>query len=431
MGSIKAKIGGAWQTATAPYLKTSGSWGLSKSIWLKVDETWRNIFLQGGLVDQEFIDYTSSHLDSGSKFGIAAHSDGRVVFSGNYYNSGVKTSASITRLNSDGSLDTEFASNVGTGFPAGVGAVYQILLQPDDKYVVVGSFGSWNGNSSQKTAIRLNSDGTIDSSFSTAQGTGFLASSSTTVRSAALQSDGKIIMVGNFTSFNGTTATRIARLNSDGSLDTAFNSLMGSGLSGTPNCVLTQPDNKILVGGAFSTLNGVSVNRFVRLLSTGEIDYDFLNYGGSGLDSLGTVNAIALQPDLKIALVGNMISFNGTSSIGAVRLSPNGSLDNDFSTNLGSGFSPRFGQSVAVQTDGKILIGTSATSLNGTSIQYFVRLNNNGTIDTSFMSNLGAILYGYPYRIVVQSDGKILLGGENSYMSNNYSLLRIGGGIAG
>ena len=209
---------------------------------------------------------------------FAIQPDGKIVVGGNFTSYNGNDQNYITRLNSDGSRDTSFT--VGTGFDSGVNA---FAIQPDGKIVVGGYFTSYNGTS-QNYITRLNSDGTRDTSFTI--GTGFNSG----VDAFAIQSDGKILVGGFFTSYNGTSQNRITRLNSDGTRDTSFT--VGTGFDSGVNAFVIQPDGKIVVGGRFTSYNGTAQNRITRLNSDGSRDTSFTI--GTGFD-YSTVYAIAIS----------------------------------------------------------------------------------------------------------------------------------------
>src|SRR5690606_36450331 len=145
-------------------------------------------------------------------------------------------------------------------------SVLSTVIQADGKIIVGGDFTSFNGTIINRIA-RLNTDGTLDTDFN--PGTGFNYG----VRSTVIQVDGKIIVGGGFTSFNGTIINRIARLNTDGTLDTDFNP--GTGFSSGVYSTALQVDGKIIVGGDFTSFNGVSRGRIARLNTDGTLDTDF------------------------------------------------------------------------------------------------------------------------------------------------------------
>ena len=123
------------------------------------------------------------------------------------------------------------------------------------------------------------------------------------IRSVVQQPDGKILVGGGFTTYNGATENRIIRLNSNGTKDTSFNT--GTGFNDYVFSIALQPDGKILVGGGFTTYNGAAENRVVRLNPDGTKDNSFNT--GTGFNS--SVQSIALQPDGKILIGGSFITY--------------------------------------------------------------------------------------------------------------------------
>jgi uncharacterized delta-60 repeat protein len=141
----------------------------------------------------------------------------------------------------------------------------RIAIQPDGNILLTGgSFTTFNGVT-VNGIVRLNADGTRDTAFTTNTGTGVAVGSFQAINSAAIQTDGKIGLGGFFTTFNGTTANRVVRLNSNGTRDTAFTTNNGTGASGGVMFISIQPDTKIVLGGEFTTFNGTTVNRFARI----------------------------------------------------------------------------------------------------------------------------------------------------------------------
>ncbi|MFN3758606.1 MAG: T9SS type A sorting domain-containing protein [Algoriphagus aquaeductus] len=307
----------------------------------------------------------------------------------------------IARLNSDGSLDPSF--NIGTGANGNVSTIY---IQPDGKILIGGDFTSYNGTARNRVA-RLNSDGSLDSSFNPGTGT------NSNVVSLGVQSDGKILIGGFFTSYNGIARNRVARLNSDGSLDSSFNP--GTGFNEAVDALLIQPDGKILAGGRFSQFQSISTLRIARLNSDGSLDTSF-NLG-VGLNSF--LSSFALQSDGKIILTGPFSAYNGIPINRVARLNPDGSLDTGFNPSLGPNSSVRVS---AIQSNGKILIGGDFTSYNGTVRNRIALLNPDGSLDLGF--NPGTGTNNQVFTLSLQSDGKIVFGGTfTSY--NNVSRLRI------
>ena len=331
-------------------------------------------------------------------FTIAIQPDGNILLGGNFETVNGVTTRSIFRINSDGTGDATFPTYSYSTGPTG--NVNTIAVQSDGKILVGGTFPAFPSGVTVNRIVRLNADGTRDTAFTTNTGTG----ADNHVNTIAVQSDGKILLGGGFTTFNGVTVRRIVRLNTNGTRDTsAF--VLSEAADNIVRTFAIQPDGKILVGGDFTTFNGVTASRIVRLNADGTRDTAFTTGTGAG----NTVHTIAIQPDGKILLGGSFTTFNGATARRIVRLNSDGTRDTDFTTNTGNGAN-NIVNTIVVQPDGKILVGGTFTDLSGTA-KYLARLNDNGTRDTAFMTNMGYGLNNIVNTIAVQSDGKILLGG--------------------
>jgi uncharacterized delta-60 repeat protein len=399
----------------APYCNVGGTWEPAVEAWTKVSGEWRNTYLAEGTPSSalgEKINLGTFGVGfNGTIDALAVQSDGKLLVGGEFSTlNGATVSADLVRLNSNGTLDTSFSNNLGTGFN---GTIRAIAIQSDGKILAGGEFSTLNGVTVPSDLIRLNADGTLDTAFNNNLGTGFDGFT----RAIAVQSDGKILAGGGFTTLNGVTVPAdLIRLNSDGTLDTTFNNNLGTGFVGSIFAIAVQSDGKILAGGGFTTLNGVAVSLdLVRLNSNGTLDTAFNTNLGAG--SSGSVLALAVQSDGKILAGGGFTQFNGNGVDDLVRLNSDGTLDTTFNTNLGAGFNGTI-DALAVQSDGKLLVGGNFTTLNGVTVPAdLVRLNSDGTLDTSFNNNLGTGFDGTIYAIAIQSDGKILVGGGFSTLN--------------
>jgi len=276
------------------------------------------------------------------------------------------------------------------------GNVRSSALQPDGKILVGGYFKDLNGKS-YKSIVRLNADYSIDP--------GFNASANGSVMAIALQTDGKIVIGGAFTVIDGKARNRIARLNLDGSLDNTFNA--GAGADNIVYDIAIRPDGKIMLGGSFVFV-GTSLSFYVaRLNADGSLDSTFLSPirpAGIGVPP-SIVYGMALQPDGKVILGGYIVTnSNGfpPTATPVARLNPDGSFDPAF--NPGTINSNLY--DVALQPDGKILIGGFFNQINGTSRKYLARLNGDGSLDPSFDASAEAT--APVWTIHLKSDGKIL-----------------------
>lgn len=327
-----------------------------------------------------------------SVFSITTQNDGKIIVGGRFTNYNGVSQNRIIRLNNDGTKDTSF--NAGSGFN---NFVRSIVLQSDGKIIVGGFFNTYNAVT-ENYIIRLNSDGTKDTTFNI--GTGF----EDCVNTIAIQSNGKILVGGKFSTYKGLYQNYIIRLNTDGTKDTSFS--IGTSFSSYVNSLAIQSDGKIIVGGSFTTYNNTNANKLIRLNTNGTKDTSFTTGNGFNED----VYTITIQSDDKILLGGYFSTYDGAGSNMIIRLNTDARKDTTFNINEMKGFDNSV-HAIEVQADGKMLVGGWFTSYKGVIQNYIVRLNADGTTDTNFNTGTGFNLNGYVNTIKVQTDGKILIGG--------------------
>ena len=366
------------------------------------DPTWNAVVRLNadGSIDQTFQAGTDGNS---SLISFVVQPDGKVICIGAYvYVNGTNRNG-LVRLNPNGGVDGSF--NPGTDVPNN--AIAAIALQDDGRILIGGGFTLVNDKNRERLA-RLNSDGTLDAAFNPG------SSINAGVNSLAIQSDGKVVLGGDFTMAGGTRRNRIARLNANGTLDTAFNP--GGGPAGPYNgslrvaAVAMQPNGKVLVGGDFSSFNGISRNRLARLNADGAVDISFVPWVGAP-----TVNyafqpaAFAVQPDGKILVGGNAAFGSGNDGNGLARLNADGSFDTSFHPDTISTTGGDYAviSSLAQQADGKILAGGYFVQ-SDTPRFLLIRLNANGSRDPNFPAAGGS---AGVTSIVLQPDGRILAGG--------------------
>ena len=336
----------------------------------------------GGKLDGTFNPIIARH---GIVHAIARQADGKVLMSGNFFNVNGASRNNIVRLNADGTLDASFN-------PSANASVLAIALQPDGKIVIGGAFTHVNGVQRNRIA-RLNADGTLDASFNPGAG------ANERVQALAIQSDGKIVIGGTFTLVSGTVRNRIARLNAEGSHDLSFDP--GIGANGTVRALAIQADGKILVGGNFISIVGPISRRIARLNTNGSIDSSF----NVGAGASGAVYAIAIQGDGKIYIGGLFFNYNNTGGrAGIARLNTDGSLDASFNSGLVD-----YGvYAIAIQADGKVVVGGSFAQGFGAPRNRLARLNSDGTVDASFNPDAGA---NADVNALALDGDKVLIGG--------------------
>ena len=363
--------------------------------------------------------------------GISAiQSDGKIIIGGQFTTYNGVARSGIARINPNGALDTDFNPGDGATDP-----VYTCSIQGDGKIIIGGKFTFYNGNLRNNIA-RLNADGSIDVAFNSGTGASCSNVSEISILTTVLQSDGKIITGGEFTSYDGTIINYNARLNPNGTLDTSFNSGEGAnhvvvgGKAATIYTTAIQGNGKIIIGGSFNSYNGITRNNIARLNADGVLDSSFNPGVGANCSSVGNIPILttATQPDGKIIIGGNFTSYNGIPINHIARLNVDGTLDNTFNPSTGANLAVN---TTAIQSDGKIIIGGNFTTYNGIVVNYIARLNTDGTLDDAFTSNGGA--NGGVSTIAIQSDGKIIIGGEfiffNGNIRNNIARLNTDGSV--
>jgi len=384
----------------------------------------------------------ATSIGSGSSndeaFGVALQSDGKIVVAG-YSFTGSNEDFSVVRYNANGTLDTSFnvTGKVTTAI-GGLGDVGQgVVVQSDGKIVVAGY--SWNGSNEDFAVVRYNANGSLDTSFNgTGKVTTAIGSSADRGQSVVMQSDGKIVVAGS--TANSDNHFALVRYNANGTLDTTFN---GTGKVSTTlissegaKSVALQSDGKIVVTG--SVFNGTDYDfALLRYNANGTLDTSFGGTGsvvtpmGNGADG---GNTVAVQSNGKILVAGE--AFNGLDDDFALaRYNTNGTLDTTFNGTgkviTPVGVSRDIGRSMAVQSDGKIVVAGHASVGNYADFA-LVRYNANGTLDTTF-NGTGKVTTPISSHndegkgVAVQSDGKIVVAGSAIYGTPDFALARFEG----
>ena len=312
---------------------------------------------------------------------IVVQADGKILIGGPFSSvNGVANLAHVARLRSDGSVDTSFNPDPGVaGYPRG--SVHAVAAQQDGKVWAGGNFYYVSGTN-RNNVVRFNQNGTLDLDLSLTPDVSIF-----NVCALGVQSDGKVILGLHYAS---ALVSYLERLNTDGSVDTNFLAVVAGSISSEAvYSIVVLPDDRLLIGGDFSSVNGYSRNGVARINADGSVDTTF--HPGTGANY--TVWCVAVQADGKVLVGGSFWTFNGVTRNGIVRLNADGSVD--------SGFNPGGGvhtlnnypnppiMCVAGQPDGKTLIGGQFTQFNGTNINYIARLNgdNSSTTNLQFMSS--------------------------------------------
>jgi uncharacterized delta-60 repeat protein len=343
-------------------------------------------------------------------FCVAIQSDGKIICGGEFTTYKGESYPGIIRLNKDGSIDTTFV--VGAGFNS---EVYCVAIQDDGKIVVGGGFTTYKATSSPKI-VRLDTVGDIDTTFIVDTGFDSFA------KCIALQADGTMYIGGDFTTYKGTSSPKIVKLDSVGDIDSAF--VVGTGFSGYVNDIAIQSDGKIIPVGYFTTYKGTSSHYIVRLDTVGDIDTTFIV--GAGFNYY--VYAVAIQDDGKIICGGDFITYQVSSSPHIIRINVDGSIDVSFTSVAYIGHEVT---ALAIQDDGKIICGGQIFVAGNQTINV-IRYNTDGSIDTTFI--LGTGFDDGIHAVAIQDDGKIItVGAFTTYQgtsANNIIILTSTGAIA-
>ncbi|MEP6465515.1 MAG: T9SS type A sorting domain-containing protein [Parafilimonas sp.] len=303
-----------------------------------------------GLVDSTFGDNgtvrtninSSTGLSVDEAFSIKLQTDGKIVVAGQSYDYLQHRFLAI-RYNTDGSTDNSFGTGGVTLFSIGASddEAFAMDIQLDGKIVLAGE--SYLNSSSYRVALaRLTAKGKLDNTFGT-NGivTTNISPAEDEAKSVALQTDGKIIIAGT-TVNNSTNKSDVLciRYNSDGSIDSSFSNrgkviIDVNGQDDVANNLILQPDNKILIGGYSTSVDGVTAFLSIRLLANGCKDMQYAS-GGIKTTSLyqqgDAAYGMSLTSQGKILLAGQ--TTNGASNyISIIRYKKNGSTDSSFKNN--------------------------------------------------------------------------------------------------
>ena len=382
---------------------------------------------------------------------IAIQSDGKILVAGAVQVSSSDTDFGVTRLKSDGSIDTTFGTNgkvtiafdfVTNGFDKATA----IAVQADGKIVVVGQASF--GDSARRTfaLARLTSAGRLDTTFSDDGKALIHFGSDSSATGVAIQSNGKIVVSGTeYKDFSGKDMA-VARFNSNGTLDTTFNGVgfrtvafdIGGSKEEYCNAISLQADGKIVLAGTAHT-GGSNVFEFAvaRLTTSGSLDTTF---DGDGKKTIafdhGVASAVAVSSSGKIVVAGRA-NVASDQDFAVARLNSNGSLDSTFdgdgkktiAFDLGGSNNDQ-ANAVKIQSDGKIVVAGSARVSFGVSDFAVARLNSNGSLDTSFDGDgkRRSSLSGDDEArgMALQSNGRIVLAGySNAVGDNDFGIIRL------
>lgn len=323
---------------------------------------------------------------------------------------GTQTNLTVRILDNElpGGIDFEFNPGQGANAP-----VLAVALQADGRILLGGEFTRVDGILLNHLA-RLHTDGYLDSFLTPGEGT------DGPVHAIAVQLDGRILLGGDFTEFRGQPVSCVVRLKADGTHDPDFNP--GGGASAVVRVIQVAPDGTVLLGGDFQRVGGATRLHLARLNPDGSLTPGF------SADVGGRVRAIALQPDGRILIGGDFTTVGGVERRGVARLLENGLLDDSFVPGTGANGPVH---ALALQDSGRIVLGGDFTTINDVARRRLARLLPDGTLDGSFDPSLTADRT--VHALGLQPDGKILLAGAFTQLGGvsraGYARLNPDGGL--
>ena len=333
-------------------------------------------------------------------YGIIPEANNKYVVYGSFFGYRGFTNRKLARINADGSPD--FTFNTGTVGPDNI--VYTADAQQDGKYIIGGNFTTFQGVSSKGIA-RLNANGSLDNTFIVGQGF------NSVVSKVKVLNSGKILVGGDFTNYNGQAVSGLVRLNTDGSLDTSFTTIVTQVNFLTIRDVVELIDGKLIVAGTFTSFNGQSVGRIVKLNPDGSTDTSF-NNAQNGANNI--INDIEMLPNGKIYIAGAFGGFNGNIARKVARLNTDGSFDTTFSLDSNTNPDNEIFK-VNHLSNGKVAIAGRFDNIGSLSIDAFAILNDNGSLHSYLLNTkLGDI------RFMVEDNNQNILLVGNFQKYDNY-----------
>ena len=408
-GSIDGTFRPPWNTSQLPYLSgqiravvplRDGRILMGGSFLANVNGTGDRRYsvacvdTNGAVVTYGF--YNTLDATAGVVNTLAVQTDGKILVGGcsltlNVYPPNTNTYALI-RLNADGSPDNTYAWRQGKG-----GYVQHIDLFTDSAYtnraVITGVLPADDGSHTDYL-LSLTQAGAEIQSLNNLNGA---------ILVTATQSGGQRLLAGCFTAINGTGQNRVARLKSDGAVDTSFK--IGAGANAEVRALAIQSDGKILLAGGFTRFDTMPCGRLIRLLTDGTVDASF-NPGVAANDG---IYDLRLRANGEIFLLGAFTAFNGTARGGIARLASDGTLLASHAGSAAQNSGLGKIKAVAVQPDGKVLIGGDFTEAGGRYLSGIARLNADGSFDATFDPGTG--VDGYVQGVALQPDGRVLIAG--------------------
>lgn len=348
-----------------------------------------NVMAQSGQLDNTF--YTGAG-PNGRVRDLAIQPDGKVLIVGDFTDIDGVSRNRVARMETSGAVDLTFDPGTGANFE-----VFAVEVLNDGKIMVGGSFTMFDGNA-VSGILRLNSDGSVNSVFLANAGVG----TDNVVYDILEQSDGMILVAGNFNQYGSTAVARVIRLFPDGTVDPSFNP--GTGPDGPVRVLGSQSNGSVIIGGEFTSVAGLPRGYFAKLDPNGALNQTYAS--GNGANSF--VLSLDVYADDRVLIGGAFTSFDGTIRNRVARIGTSGSVDMGFLMSSTGANDTVF--SVMLDAAERVVMTGDMTDFNGSAVNRITRLDASGFQDASFDGSYGPS--GRGYCLGLTSDEKIMLGGD-------------------
>lgn len=339
----------------------------------------------------------TTFVEQGGIVVVEQQSDGKLLVGGLFHTLGPDIAQAVARLNTNGTRDATFDSSAGVG----LGFVNCLAIRSTDNKIFIGGiFATYNGVNRNNITL-VNSDGGLDTVFTPFGATDGLPQ----IEAVAVQSDGKVLAGGAFTSAGGEPHLDLLRFNQDGSIDHTFGVTLGT--YGSVRAMLIQPDGKIMIAGQLRAVNNTGAGRVARLNANGTVDSSFNS--GTGADNI--IWAMTQDSSGNTYIAGDFLNVNGTPRAGLAKLHPDGSLDSTFNPGTGFNNSPR----ALARPNGSagLVVGGFFTTYNGSVVNRIVRVDaTTAARDTAFTTANGTGFNGTVRALGVTATGQYLAAGS-------------------
>lgn len=366
----------------------------------------------------------------------AVQADGKIVIGGYFTTYNGVTKNGIARLNADGTLDATFIT--GNGFlqaSGGIGSVYDIKIQPDGKILVAGLFARYNGTD-RYDLIRLNTNGTLDTTFNAGIAGRVLPNDGGASNRLFVLPNGQILVGGQFWTWNGNASSSLVKINANGSFDSSFTSLSGNGPGGgSVNTFQLLPDGRVLLGGALQFFNSQITKGLVIINQNGTTSVSFPTTGyqlqtslPGGGTALGNLSCAFMEPSGKIVISGQFWIAGVAKAM--ARINTSGGVESTFNLN-DPNISYSYGLLKSVPGTTKYLLGTVNYSTVLPGQKRMIRVLSDGTIDTSFNLDSNMTTVDSFRDVTFLANEQMILSGRfvaNFGGTNKFGIVRLNGG---